>query len=254
MASLIVHPDRVESETSEGLIAQPPRGERHERLAVYVNGYPARVREAIEECFPAVTHLIGQRATHELVARYVRALTRHSYNLNAVAAELPGFLCSDALNGQFPFLPDLAQLEWAVTCAFHAHDRAPLDLGVLATWSEEQWQHAVFEFQPSVALVRSSWPIRDLWEARETPIEDIDINLRDRPDRVLVRRAGPGVLCQPVSHDEARLLAALLAGRTLGDVSDLLVTSGGAPASVSTWFARWMQHRLIIGCSSDPRS
>lgn len=253
MASLIAHPERVDNEPPDGLIAQPPRGDRHERLGVYINGYPARVQEAMEECFPAVTHVIGHRATHELVvARYVPALTRHSYNLNDVGAELPGFLHSDTLSGQFPFLPDLARLEWAVRCAFHAHDLAPLvDLGPLATWTEEEWQRAVLQFQPSVALLCSPWPIRDLWQARETPIEEIDIDLRDRPDRVLVRRAGFGVQCESVSADEARALGALLAGRTLVQVSELHATSGGDAAFVSAWFARWMQQGLIIGCDCD---
>ncbi len=249
-AALIAHPERIDQELPDGLIAQPPRGDRHERLAVYINGYPARVQEAIEECFPAVTHVIGHRATHELVARYVPAFTGHSYNLNDVGADLPAFLLSDTLSRRFPFLPDLARLEWAVRCAFHAHDLAPLDLGPLATWTEEHWQHAVLQFQPSVALVCSSWPMRDLWQARETPVEKIDIDLCDRPDRVLVRRAGFGVQCESLSSEEARALAALLAGRTLGEVSDLLVTSGGDAACVSAWFARWTQQRLIMGCKS----
>jgi hypothetical protein len=248
MASLILHPDRVNSETPAVRIAQPPRGERDERLAVYTNGYAARVQEALEESFPAVTHVVGHRATHALVARYIPALTRHSYNLNDVGAELPDFLGSDALSRQFPFLPDLAKLEWAVTRAFHAHDRTPLDLGPLATWTEERWHGAVLQFQPSVALVCSQWPVRDLWEARETPIEKIDIDLRERPDRVLVRRAGLGVHCESVSDDEAKVLAALLAGRALREVSQLVSTGGD---SVSQWFARWMQQALIIDCTSD---
>jgi hypothetical protein len=251
MASRILHPEPREDDGAERLLA-PPRGDRAERLAVYVNGYPARVQEAIAECFPAVTHLIGHRATHELVARYLRALVHHSYNVNDVGADLPAFLCDDVLCVRFPFLPDLARLEWAINRAFHAHLCAPLDPALVATWTAGQWSRAVLRFQPSVTLVCSPWPIRDLWAARETPIEEIDIDLRDRPERVLVRRAGVDVRCESVGRDQAQVLAALMAGRTLGDVSDRLLSSDSDPVSVSTWFARWMQQGLIIGCSSDP--
>lgn len=250
MASLILHPGRVERAAPEDLIAAPPRGDRDERLAVYVNGYPARVEESLEESFPAVAHLIGHRAMRELVARYVPALTRHSYNLNDVGAELASFLRRDPLSRQFPFLADLAQLEWAVARAFHAHEQAPLDVGPLATWTEAQWQHAVLRFQPSVALVCSRWPIRDLWEARETPIEAIDIDLRGRPDRVLVRRAGFDVECESLPPDEAAAVTALLAGQRLGEVTRMLERQGCDPAAVSAWFGCWMRKGMIAGCGS----
>jgi len=250
MASLIVHPERLERGTPEWVIAAPPQGHCRERLEVYINGYPARVQEAIEESFPAVTHVIGHRATHELVERYVHSLARHSYNVNDVGAELPDLLRSDTLAEQFPFLPDLAQLEWAITRAFHAHDQPPLDLQRLANWTDEQWQHAVLRFQPSVAVVCSPWPIRELWEARDTPIEAIDIDLRDRPDQVLAYRVGYGVRCESIRRDQALVLGALLTGHALGEV---IGANGGDPTSVSVWFARWVQAGLITDCTSSRR-
>jgi len=47
MASLILHPGQLEGTTLEQVVAAPARGDRRERLDVYVNGYPARVQEAI---------------------------------------------------------------------------------------------------------------------------------------------------------------------------------------------------------------
>jgi hypothetical protein len=249
MAAQVLHPERRDAEGLARLLVHPPRGARDGRLAVYVNGYPARLQEAVEESFPAVTHVIGHRATHGLIERYVAALTRHTYNLNDVGAELPSFLRNDPLTDRFPFLADLAALEWAVARAFHAYDQTPLDPAPLAAWTDEQWQEAILQFQPSVALVGSPWPIRELWEARATPTEAINIDLRDRPDHVLVRRAGFGVHCESLRDDEAEALTALLAGKTLGEVCEGLMRRSGDPSAVSTWFARWMSQRLIIGCT-----
>ena len=228
------------------MIAAPPRGDRRERLGAHVDGYPARVLEALTDTYPVVLHLIGHRASHELVARYTPALIQHSYNLNDIGAELPRFIGGDVL-------ADLARLEWAVARAFNAHDLPPLDPQPLANWTDEQWQHAVLHFQPSLALLSSPWPIRELWEARNTPIEAIDIDLRNRPDQVVVRRAGYDVRCESVGDKEALVLEALLAGSTLGDVSALLDVNAGDPESVAMWFARWMQNRLIVDCTSAQR-
>jgi hypothetical protein len=249
MASLIVHPERCEYEAPDLVFADLPHGTAAERLHVYAGGYPARVQEALVETFPAVAHLIGDGAVTDLTRRFVGAFALRSYNLNDAGVELPAFLRRDELSSQLPFLPDLAELEWNIACAFHAHDDTPLDPSALAEWSLDDWEHAVLRFQPSVALVCSPWPVRDLWKARETPISDIDLDLRNRPDRVLVYRSGLGGRCESIGIDEAAALAALLDGRKLAELTELLAEQGHDPASVSAWFTRWMNLGIVRSCS-----
>jgi len=247
MAALILR-QRPEAGDLSELIALPERGSAAERLRVYAGGYPVRVQEALAETFPAVAHVVGDGAFTDLVRRYVQATPLHSYNLNDAGAELPHFLGDDSLTARLPFLPDLAGLESQVAHAFHAHERADFDPTALANWSMDDWERAVLCFQPWVALVRSAWPIREIWESRDTPIEEIDIDLRHRSDRVLVRRAGYVVLCESVDDAEAESLGALLEGQTLGCVVAALTARGGDPASVSQRFARWMALRMIADC------
>ena len=218
-----------------------------DRLAVYVNGYPARVREALSDAFPAVEHVVGERRFAELARRYVeRGLP--SYNLNHAGAGLPEHVAGDPLAGDYPFLPDLARLEWGITCSFHAHTEPPLDPAPLAQWSLSDWERAVLRFQPWVAVVSSAWPILQIWHARETPVEEIDIDLRDHPEHVLIHRAGLTVHAEPVSPQEAQALAALLDGRRLGEVIDDLVSAGQQAEQVFEWFRRWMGIGLVAGC------
>ncbi len=253
MAAQIVNRDprdafTPETEDFSALIVLPERGTAVERLRVYAGGYPVRVHEALAEMFPAVAHVVGEGAFVDLVHRYVEAIPLHSYNLNDAGADLPGFLRADQLTTGLPFLPDLARLEWHVARAFHAHERATFDPTALANWSMDDWEGAALRFQPWVALVTSEWPIREIWESRETPIEDIDIDLNHRPDRVLVRRSGYSVLCESLDGAEAELLGALLEGHTLGSAVATLTARGGDPAPVSAWFARCMALRIIVDC------
>jgi Putative DNA-binding domain len=219
-----------------------------ERLRAYTGGYPARIEDALADSFPALRRVIGARTFAELRARYLPHVPDAIYNLNDVGSGFAAFLATDALTAQLPFAPDLARLEWAVQAAFHARERAPFDPSVLADWALEDWDEAVLELQPSVAVVASPWPIRDVWAARDTPIEEVDIQLEGRPDRVLVHRQGTKVNCESVSEEEALALEALRAGSTLGGIAQELAERGSDADLIGRWFAGWSRRGLIAAC------
>lgn len=249
MAAVILSGTTSQHSEGSAFIAVPPHGTVAERLHVYTGGYPARINEALNESFPAVAHVLGEGAFDALVHRYIAAEAFHSYNLNDAGTALPGFLQTDRLSGDLPFLPDLARLEWQVARAFHARELPPFDSAVAADWTFDDWARALVRFQASTALLESNWPIREIWGCRETPIEEIDLDLRNRTDHVLVRRSGYAVVCESLEETGARTLAALLAGQTLGAVIADRSECGDAPATVSAWFNRWMSLGLITQCT-----
>jgi hypothetical protein len=219
-----------------------------ERLRAYTSGLPARMFEALSQDHPALEHVIGSNAFRGLVHRYLPHVPTGIYNLNDVGSSFPEFLSGDDLVRAYPFAADLARLERAVRLAFHAREGTPLDAATLAGWTLQDWSVAVLDFQPSVAVVTSTWPIRDIWLARYTPIEEIDITLEGRPDRVLVHRSGYDVVCESVGEDEAWALEELLARRSLGDVAEGLVARRGDPDDVGSCFARWQARGMVTGC------
>jgi hypothetical protein len=258
LAGRIVDPLRLDAGPASDVLDDPPQGDLGIRLRVYADGYPARIRESLIESFPAVTHLIGERQTTELTARYLRSRPPLSFNLNHIGSQLAAFLRADPLTTSFPFLPDLATLEWHVMRAFHAAQLPPLDPTAFADWGNDDWETAGLRFQPAVAVVRSLWPLRDLHAAREIPVAQIDIDLVDRPENVLVRRHDLLVHCDAIDAREATALQALLSGATLGHVLAHLADCAGDPATVGAWFTRWMQLGLIVGVDpgttdADPR-
>lgn len=253
MAARISPPERAEATIADldGWIAVPAPAVAAERLQVHVNGYPARLLESLNEAFPALAHVVGIRAFGAMTERYVERVRPRSYNLNHAGEFLVDFLTRDPLTTDYAFLTDLAQLEWRVARAFHSFDIAPIEAASLATWTLRDWDRAVLHFQPSLALVRSKWPILDIWRHRETPLGEIDIELRDRPQDVLVYRGGLAVQCVEVNGEQPHALAALIAGSSLGDVSRALSERDVDGSQVSTWFATWMRDGLIVGASRD---
>lgn len=227
---------------------------------MYVEGYAARVEEALRETCPAVFHLIGHDASHGLAARYAAARPSSSYNLDHAGRELPTFLERDPLTDRFPFLPDLAALEWAVVRAFHARGLPAADRSRFAALTAGDWSGAMLEFQPSLALRRSKWPIATLWAARDTPIAEIDIVVADRSENVLVRRSGHDVACDTIGEAEADVLEALLSGVSLGELAATLAERAATSrerdhdySGLSRWLVGWMQAGLVTGVEVPPR-
>ncbi len=234
--------------TPERLL-NPQRGIAGEtRLAVYAEGYVVRMREALHEVYEAIHQVLGERTFAELASAYARRYPSHESNLSLVGRHLPEFLTSWPLTQQLPFLPDLAQLEWRVSLAFHATQKPSIDPQRIASVSLDAWERTVLVFQPSVGFVSSAWPILDLWNARAQPRSAINIELVSRPQCVLIFRRALHLYCEAIDAAQALLLEQLLAGATLGAACDLLTQARQHESlPITAWFAHWMREGLIAG-------
>jgi hypothetical protein len=226
-----------------------PRGvEIDRRIAVYADGYPARVEESLREAYPAITKILGDGSFHGLATRYLERVPADVRNLNCVGAGLPAFLESDLLASELPFLHDLARLEWAVVVCFHSERVERFDASRLAGWGPREWADAHVALQPGVSLVCSDWPLVALHEARNLERSEIDVDLVDRPDRVLVYRQLFDVVAESADELEATALARIRAGESLGSVTQALATAGADPERVLQLFTRWTGLGLVADC------
>jgi hypothetical protein len=224
----------------------PPPAEVGDRLEIYRGGYPARVAESLAETYPAVAERLGDHEFRALTDRYTATVALGSYNLNDAGAALPGFLRDDPAAEAHPWLPDLAELEWRVAMAFHARDHEPLDPRALG-WTIEEWADARLEFQPSVAVVTSPWPLLDLWTGFDDTRDGATVRIQDAAQHLIVRRGDSTVRCELVSAEEALAVRLLLDGHRLTDAVELLAAEGVDAAHVMDWFGRWTACGLLSG-------
>ena len=215
-----------------------------ERMRVYAGGYLSRMHTALEEVFEATHHILGEGAFHELAEDYARQFPSQDYNLSFAGRHLPEYLKNSKRTEELPFLADLALLEWRVCEAFHAFEQSPMDPAQLSSLSPDAYERLRLFFQPSVSVVASAWPILDIWQARKVPREAVNINLIDRPQRVLVYRRDVQVMCEPITATKGILLQGLLQGRTLGFACAQLASQEEANA-LTQWFAYWTSLGLI---------
>ncbi len=230
----------------------PPGVDSLTRLDVYREGYPARILEALREAYPAIANICGEGSFANLVRRYLRACDVSASSLNDIGRQLPAHCTRDPLAANLPFLADLARLEWAVLCAFHSRQRDPIDAASFSTWDMSDWERAIFSFQPSLAIVHSAWPIRDLWQSRQIPRTEIDIDLTDRPQSVLVRRSGYEVDCDLLPDAHAIVLESLLGGSTLATAMASLAECAGSEEDPARMFATWLAAGAITAARLAP--
>ena len=226
----------------------PQRGTPGEvRIAsVYGGAYVTRIQDALAEVYDAVRFVLGEGTFAQLAHDYTARHPSQDYNLSFAGRHLPEFLAASPLTVRLPFLPDLARLEWLVCQAFHAFDQPPADLAQFASLPLEQWEQIRVQCQPSVGLVSSAWPIRDIWAARTQPRDAVRIDVVSRPQHVVVRRDDLTVTCELLEERAALLLARLLAGETLGAACGALAQLEGIEVSAaSVWFNQWARQGLI---------
>jgi len=216
------------------------------RIDVYSEGYPARICEALIETYPATLKILGEGVFNDLAAEFSKSRAFEHYNLNAVAPFFPDFLRLSPWQESFPFLNDLADLERAVHLAFHAESQAPATPEDFSKKAVVDGENLVFRFQPHVFVIRSFWPILDIWSARHLPPEKIKIEVENRPQAVLVHRQGEQVFCQKADAIEAAVLQQLLQGEKLSRAFDVM-TEADDMTPVQSWFSKWITLGLMTG-------
>ncbi len=233
-----------------GSLRLPPGVDAESRLAVYRNGYPARILEALEDAYPAIATICGDGSFTMLARRYLQKCDLSTTSLNGIGEHFPAYCARDELSNQLRFLSDLAQVEWAALRALHSTEQPPVDPTAFAAWDMEDWERVVLTLQPSTRLVRSAWPIHDLWQARDTPRDDIDIDLTDRAQDVLVYRRDYEVECRLLTPQESIALDSLLSGSTLGGTMEALADND-SKTDTSQMFGQWLAAGLITSATLE---
>ena len=148
-----------------------------------------------------------------------------------------GFVASLArpggnLTGLTDITADLIQkrLEWAMNVAAHADDSTPITPAVLENADPARVSELRFEFDPSLALVSSRWPIDRIWRANQDGAEatvDLDaagvsLEIRRRDDDVVFRALTEATYAfRRVLHDGGCLATAAERAGAVDETFDL---------------------------------
>ncbi|QFT30010.1 hypothetical protein FIV00_05970 [Labrenzia sp. THAF82] len=166
------------SGTPVGLVG--PDGETApKRFSVYRNNVVVSLCDALGETFPAIKNLLGEDYFNALARAFVTTHPPKSPVLLHYGSEFADFVESFPPLATYPYLADVARLEWAWLQAYHAADQVPLDPARLSSVDDQSVGAVRFRKHPAAHVVTSRWPVWDLARAnRFDPNAEIQIDLK----------------------------------------------------------------------------
>jgi hypothetical protein len=193
----------------------------------------------LREDFPKTDAALGDDFETAVRGYLVRHPSTHP-SVRHVGARFADFLETDAVARSRPWVADLARLERARVDAFDASDATPLRASDLGTVAAEAWPGLRFQTIDGLDVVRSRWPVHEVWAKPE-----------DAPGarRTAVRVWRQDFVVYHAAMDAAEdaALAALRAGEPFAVVCEALGDQVGEAAAgeAGALLARWIEDGLL---------
>lgn len=215
-------------------------------FSIYQHSVITHLKNALADVYPVLKRLLGEACFEGLARRYSHDYPSPSGNLHDFGEQFPLFLRSLAHLGAWPYLADIAQLEWAYHQIFHAAEQAPLALERLQAIAQTDYSNLRFKLHPASYLIESAYPIQAIWEANQADFSnETTIEVNGNPVCLLVYRQDFIIYMQPLPTAEFAFLQQLMQGRSLTDAY------AAACASLPEFnliecLQRWLQQGLIV--------
>ena len=216
-----------------------------ERIEVYANMYPLRMRDALATDFPVLKHALGNEKWCELVDAYVQVHPSVHQNLNQLGKHLPHFIREGKKLPGHAFLAELAELEQAMVLVFDADESPALDPAEFAQMPPQDWASARFVPRATFQLRAFHHPVNSYLQAvkqeKETP------GIERRATWTVVYRKIYAVWRMGLTRPQYQLLKSLAEGKTVA--ASLTRIARGADenetralaANLTTWFREWVE-------------
>lgn len=233
-----------ERELCRRWIAGSSRLSAVERLEIYANQYFYRLHDALADDFPTVRRVTGPAHFHNLLTDYLLACPSRHFSLRYAGRHLADFLQSHPLAQRWPYLPDLARLEWLVLEAFDAPDADTCTSEALGQVPAELWGELVLHWIPALFYLDSAWPVHELWRAQlkdDGPLPEI----QEAPTRLRVWRQNERVFVAVVNEQEAAYLGRREPLAMLCEELARQVGEAEAAQRMAMWLHRWIEDGLI---------
>jgi hypothetical protein len=197
------------------------------RLSVYRNNVLYSLSEALGSLYPVTKRLVGDDCFREVAKEYV---LEHP-PLDPVIAFYGEYFAEFIANLEgcqhLKYLHDIAQLEWYNHCSLHAADAEIFNPAMLTNMSEESLDDLKFTLHPSAALMKSAFPVDQIWEENQKPVVGT-MNIDGSKDTyLLIYRKVLQVQVVNLQESVYYLLLALASGVTISEAWEYVKQQNG---------------------------
>lgn len=184
------------------------------RLAVHRNNLFASLGDVLRDTYPALCRLVDARFFAYAAHEFIRCHPPERPVLAEYGARFADFIAGFPPCREFPYLADVARLEWLMHSAAIAEDARPLAIAALAGVAPEAAPLLRFALHASLGLIASPWPIDALWRANRRGGEG-EVDLAEGGVRLQVSRSGEDVVMRPLDASCFAFRRALAGSATL---------------------------------------
>ena len=195
-------------------IRAPAAASLADRFAVYRNNVHVSLVDSLTHSFPIAHAHVGAEFFRAMARAYVQDHKPQSSLLTFYGKDFPDFIAAFEPAHALPWLPDLARLEQAWSDCWAAADMPALPITSLRTLGADELAQSRLIAHPAARLVRSAWPVAELWQAHQSAQPDLSA-LEWRPQNVMLTRPQAQVLLRDLDDAAAAFTAALLEGATI---------------------------------------
>lgn len=223
-------------------------------MAVYRNGYRARLLDVLADSYARTARLVGEEAFHQAAAHHLIAHPPSAWTIDRAGA---GFAdtCA-ALFAKDPDVAELAWLEWAMQNAFTAADAAPLThagfVAATAGFDAADWERLVLEPIAGTALRPVTHDLPSLWRSLADDADQPIVERLEARHWLLVWREGEEAVFALLPDHEGEALDMALEGETFGDICTRLAENL-APEAAAAAAGAALNHWLELGLIGSAR-
>lgn len=264
MQSVVVHPGTTEQalrSRDAALHLKPARLESvllpsktlsaAERIAIYQEMYPLRMRDALAADYPGLEHYLGDRFW-DFVTAYTSAHPSKGYTLNRLGDHVPEFLGRQKKLKPRGFLEDLARLELAITECFDAPEAGLLRAEEIERIEPARLARMKLVTAPSLRLVELEWNAADYLDTIRDEEHRHPKPRRARSFAAVVRRQY-AVYRFPLTEPAFLVLSDLRDGRSISNVVERALSRRGSRRASADDFPRWFRQWTSEGAFSGLR-
>lgn len=184
-----------------------------ERFHCYCTSLLGHLSDALKAVYPVCCQLVGTEYFEALSTRYVKTHPSTSVNVHEYGAAFGEFLANFRPLQNYPYLPDVARLEWAWHRVFYAANEEPLDIATLTHLQPADQTCLKFKLPAAAHLLSSDYPIHRIWQVNQPDYSgESTVDLGEGGVRLLVWRQGYAMRIDPLSEAEWVWLSETAAG------------------------------------------
>jgi hypothetical protein len=229
---------------AQAFLAHCKGDDNQHRLALYRGNLTATWDKTLSNVYPVLRELVGEEFFGGLSREYGFAHPSDSGDLNLFGAAFAEFLAGFPHVTDYPYLPDMARLEWALHRAHYAADATGIAAQRIAALGPEQIESVCLKLSPACALLASEWAIAPLWRAHQPGGAGFPADMQRETYAVVARPAWKTQVLELGKAAHAALTV-LAAGGNVGAALDAAFELDEEFA-VPFHLQQWLEHALIV--------